>query len=937
MIKSERIKRCLAAVLSMLLLVTVFQYTAFADDEPKIIRVAFPQVEGFTEIDEYGNRHGLIVDYLNEIAKYTGWEYEYIDTTSEDVTDSFINGEYDLMGGTYYSPDFEKYFAYPDYNCGYSKAILLARRNDYSVKSYDARGINGKTIGVYENAKENIRRLKEYLKMNNIECEIKSYGYDELINGSLYGYLENSEVDLLLGNNFENYYNKFRTVASYNSQPHYIVTTPGNTELLEELNMALGKIMDSNPNFADECYERNFPDSIIPDVFLNNDEIEYISQKKTVTVAVAKDFYPFCSQDNETKEYKGMVFDFLKKVSKFSGLEFEYIYTDTYADSLDMVNEGRADITGFFLGTEEEAQHKGLALTKEYVTMTDIVVRNKYVSYPGEGLTCAVLNGRQLPSNIQADEIKYYDNVKEMLTAVNRGEVDFAFGLTSSMEQEIQRNYLSNAVPVSLFDSDSNINFALSTPTENELLTILNKTINSLSSEEKADIINRNMVSTGMSTFSLRDLIYTNPVMVITVVSVMLLLVVAIILIVTQSKLHAARMQNDLEKAEADNRAKGAFLSRMSHEIRTPMNAIVGLTDLTSMMKDVPDDIRSNLSKIRVSAHFLLSLINDILDMSRIDNGMLTISNEAFSMSAMLDGLNSMMGAEAQRRDLDFRVKVSSIHDEFTGDEIRLKQVLTNLISNAIKFTPAGGTILLKIDEEKYDNESSSLKFSVADNGIGISPEEQRVIFDAFTQAGSSSMQIKGTGLGLTISKNIVELMGGKLEVISQKNEGSEFYFTIPLPFGNKAYSGEADKSETLASAELFKNVKLLLAEDNELNAEIAIQLLEIQGAKAVLARNGKEAVAKFKESGLGEFQAILMDIQMPEMNGLEAAREIRSLSRKDAGSIPIIAMTANSFQEDIDAAYDAGMNGFITKPVDVSYMYGVLSEILNKNKAEGK
>ena len=195
-------------------------------------------------------------------------------------------------------------------------------------------------------------------------------------------------------------------------------------------------------------------------------------------------------------------------------------------------------------------------------------------------------------------------------------------------------------------------------------------------------------------------------------------------------------------------------------------------------------------------------------------------------------------------------------------------------------------------------------------------------------------MQTKGTGLGLTISKNIVELMGGKLELMSKPNAGSEFYFTITLPYGKKVYSDEAEKSETLATAELLKNAKFLLAEDNELNAEIAIQLLEMQGAKAILAKNGKEAVERFKESGIGEYQAILMDIQMPEMNGLDAAREIRALGRKDAGSIPIIAMTANSFQEDIDAAYGAGMNGFITKPVDVSYMYGVLCEILNKNKA---
>ena len=399
-----------------------------------------------------------------------------------------------------------------------------------------------------------------------------------------------------------------------------------------------------------------------------------------------------------------------------------------------------------------------------------------------------------------------------------------------------------------------------------------------------------------------------------------------------QQKLELAQnreaLQAALASAEHANRAKTAFLSNVSHEIRTPMNAIIGLNNIAMNDPSASDKVKEYLTKIGVSSQHLLAIINDILDMSRIESGRMTIKKEEFSFTKAVEHVNMMIGGQCRDKGLHYSCDLQENMDEYyIGDEMKLKQIMINILGNAVKFTPEGGTVRFGVEECARNERMTTLKMIFEDTGIGISEEFLPHIFDAFSQEDSSTANRYGsTGLGMPITKSLVELMNGNIEVQSKKGEGTTFTVTVTLEQSEgKIATNEQTKPKDATEK---KERRILLAEDMSINAEIMVTLLAMHDIMADHAENGKIAVELFEKHEPGYYDAILMDMRMPEMDGLEATKKIRSMDRADAKTIPVIALTANAFDEDVQRSMQAGLDAHLSKPVEPDLLFEKLESL---------
>lgn len=890
-----------------------------ASAQGRVVRVAFPESEGISEVDERGVRSGVFYDWLVELSKYTGWRYEFVDGDIVDLMEATTAGDIDIIGGMYYREEIADQYQYPVFAMGSNNALLISLDDDESVASFDPRTLDGKTVGAYENATEKIRRLENYLAFNGVECTILRLDSD-----AFQACLEDGAADVILGGDVD--VTEGRRVAfEFDGEPYYIATSPG-SDLIDELNAAMTSIYEADPEFANELVAKHMPTRHQSSIRFSDADRAYLEQAGTITVAVMEDRYPlFYQRDGQSQ---GIVKDVLDLVSDRTGLEFRLVHASTYQGVIDLVTSGEADIMGGFMDDEYVAEGQGLVLTDSFASLNEVVFRNKLAS--SDGSVFAQIDGREGTDGVDSSQIVHYRTYEDCLEAVNSGRADVTSMPVAYAESLFTDRSFNNITPATSEHHEASLSIALPQPVDSALYSIMSKAVNSFSQDELDTIFSRNTMPSFGKQRTLQAIVSENPLLVVALGLVLCLFVGAIVVVVSVAKVRNRMMEMKMEKVEEMGRAKTDFLSRMSHEIRTPMNAIIGLSNVASLSGEATPSIRSSLEKINMSAQFLLSLVNDILDMSKIENDKMHIETVPLSLRSLAERLQSMFCIQAEESGIVLEARCDA-DDVVVGDDVRLQQVLANLLSNALKFTDPGDLIRLSIGVLVRDEQTVRVRFSVKDTGAGIREEDLERIFLSFEQASENRRNAQGTGLGLAISSNLVRLMGGKLDVQSAFGDGSEFFFVLDLPAAREGAAG-ADDAPGLgegASARSLSGTRVLLAEDNDLNAEIAMALLDMQGMDAQRAANGREAVELFAASKPGSFDFVLMDVKMPVLDGLEAAATIRALSREDARTVPIIALTANTFQEDRDDAATAGMNGFIPKPFDAQQLYDTLRSFL--------
>ncbi len=705
---------------------------------------------------------------------------------------------------------------------------------------------------------------------------------------------------------------------------------------------------------------------------LSAEEQAYLERAGKVTIGCPINNCPLLFQDEKTGQLEGITVDILDMISESTGLKFIYKALPSGSITYEDLQKLQIDMVAGVESNNINKNSTGMSMTDPYLHAEKVFVCKKGVLFdPDNAMTIAVNSGSQTLAKIIRQQypqfdVLFFDSTEDALSSLLSGEADAVLQNQYTVERVLSKPVyedLQIVATASIGDSQclgcllpiGKNGQNLITDDTSLLMSILNKGIAALDQAEVSFIIIKE-TSENAYEFTIGDMLYRYRFAIIILFISLLLIIFLLrrnrILNRKHSEQLAAQqraqelaainermkeqqllLMDSLKRAEEGNRSKTSFLFNMSHDIRTPMNAILGFTEIAQRNKNDEARLTDCLEKIQISGKHLLHLINNVLDMSKIESGKVTLTEDLCDLEERVEKVRDVLQSEVHKKHLTFEVDTSNVKNKLVCcDTLRLDQILFNILNNAVKFSKPNGNVLLTLRQEPCDiREYAAYEIRVKDTGIGMSPEFLSHIFEPFEREHTSTVsQTQGTGLGMSITKNLVDLMGGTIDVSSQPDKGTEFvlHFTFKLQ-EQEPHTPQQPETGT-ATADEFSGKRILLVEDNELNMEIARELLCEVGFITEAAQNGQIAVDMVQSSESGYYDAVLMDIQMPVMNGYQASRAIRSLDNKDLADIPIIALTANAFDEDKKEALANGMNAHIAKPVDAGILYETLRNILS-------
>ena len=934
-------RKSVCALLCLLLLLSVvLPVKAAAETAPvKVVRVGSFE-DTFNYCNEKGARKGYGYELLQTLSGYTGWQFEYVTCDWSDCFEKLENGEIDIMGGISYTEDRAEEMLFSDEPMGEEKYYLYADLSRADISASDFKILDGKKIGVVMGTEPEVM-LTEWEEKHGIKTQHVNISNNEDVKQKL----ANHEIDCFVSLE-ESYWAELgiSTITRVGKSSIYYVLNKDRPDLKEELDNAMHALDEEAPFYTADLCKKYFSLDYKP--ILTGEEKAWLKEHGAIRMGFLTSDRGVSTYDPATGEITGTITDYIQFAADCLGnqeLEFQLVGYDDKEAELNALKSGEIDMIFHFDQSPNLAEEYRVARTNTTWTANMMVVTNQQLFTENKVNRVAVPQNkisltRYIAFYYPQWEIVDCDTQEDAIKLVKDGQADcFITGVSS--EAKYSKIYGFYSVPL---PNPARSCFAVNSGNRS-LLSILNKTIKAMPANMLTSSLA--MHKSSLRKVTLSEFIKDNFVMVLLVGSIAVAVILLTILQLLRKARKAeaaarkaaddtqelnAKLQVAVENAESANHAKSTFLFNMSHDIRTPMNAIIGYADLASRHSDDPAKLKKYMENIQVCGQNLLMLLNNVLDLARIENDKTEMEYSVSDVEKDFRNCIAMFRNLADSKGQTLTVTTQLLHPYIYADIPHLTEVCTNLVSNAVKYTGAGGTIRCDVTQKPGEKESwCNMVITVADNGIGMSQEFQKHIFEPFERERTSTIsKVEGSGIGMGIVKKLVGLMGGTVEVESRIGVGSTFTVTIPCRIASEDET-QAKRETNPSDQKCLRGTRILLTEDNDLNAEIATELLQEEGCTVDRAKDGVECVDMLEKAANGTYQLILMDIQMPVMNGYDAARKIRRLDDPQKANIPIIAMTANAFTEDKQAALDVGMNDHIAKPINMNVLVPTLRKYL--------
>ena len=1076
----QMLQKRLCLLLFLLMFSALLPVSAFAYTDSEVVRVGYYENEVFEEGAEEGAvKTGYAYEYYRKLSEYTGWKYEYVYGGYGELYQMLLDGEIDFLAGLAWREERVGRIGYPDAVMG-NESYYLVKQNTQTDITADPSTLNGKTIGVLDSAMVSV--LEQFLKEHKVTATVKTFPD----HAQLFDAFDSFELDVFVAESDGSYVRDHAEVMYvFGTSAYYLCVNIRRPDLLAELNEAQMTLAAEEPNYLNSLSAKYYSLSVTARAF-SATERAWMDTHDSLCVGYLENYLPYSDTDGKN-QVTGLIRDIVPEILKSLGISditVSYIGYKSYDDMIASMRDGIID-TAFPVGgglyySEENGIYQSNPVAS---ASTSIVFEGAYGEDTISRFAVNENNRMQyyyVKTYYPDAEISFYPSIDDCLAAVLSGEVTCTT-LNGLRANDILKNGKYRGL--SLLQTNRNDDRCFGVEIGNEgLLKLLNRGLNVIGSDYAQNLSYR--YTGGLYSYTFADIIRDHIAVFVSAILGIAALVIFLLVRDSQRTKKEARdketarleleeknkelaeskeaLVEALAAAEHASRAKTTFLNNMSHDIRTPMNAVVGFTALAASHIDNKAQVQDYLAKISVSSQHLLSLINDVLDMSRIESGKVTIEETDVHLPDVIHDLRTIIQSSMTAKHLELFIDTQDVlHEDIMTDKLRLNQILLNILSNAIKFTPSGGTVSFRVIEKPSPLAGRvNFEFRIKDNGIGMSGEFQKTIFEAFSREKSSTVSgIQGTGLGMAITKNIVDMMGGTITVRSKEGSGSEFIVELPCRIsgnttgfekvpelqGLRALIADDDTNTCLSVCSMLREIgmrpdwtnygkeaiirakeamenadefkayiidwimpdlngietvrrirsvigdsapiiiltaydwadieqeakeagvtafcskplfmselrsilaapfrssetpreeespdftgrRILLAEDNEMNQMIALEILKEYGFDVDIANDGTEAVEKIAGSPAGTYDIILMDVQMPHMDGYEAARRIRTLDDPGKAGIPIVAVTANAFEEDRASALEAGMNGHLAKPYDIPAILETLKRLI--------